>query len=165
MAKEKEKEKEKKEVVPYRRGWAPSVIEEMDRFFDRFMGRGFGPMWWPRLRWPEEMEITYPSVDIYEDANNVVVKAELPGAKKEDLKVDVTEDTISISGEKKKEEKVEKKDYYRFERSYGSFRRSFALPSGVDSARAKAKFKDGVLEVTIPKSEKAKKKEVEVTVE
>lgn len=161
----KEKEKEKKEVVPYRRGWAPSVFDEMERFFDHFLGRRFGPLWFPRLRWPEEMEMAYPSVDIYEEGNNVVVKAELPGAKKEDLKVDVTEDTISISGEKKKEEKVERKDFYRVERSYGSFRRSFALPSEVDSSKAVAKFKEGVLEVTIPKSEKAKKKEVKVTVE
>lgn len=163
------KEKEKKEVVPYRHRGMPAVFDEMERFFDHFVGRRFGPFWFPRLRLPEELEITYPSVDIYEDENSVTVKAELPGTRKEDLKVDVTEDAISISGEKKKEEKVQEKvqekDYYRLERSYGSFKRSFALPAEVDSSKAKAKFKDGVLEVTVPKSERAKKKEVKVTIE
>jgi HSP20 family protein len=167
MAKEaKEKEREKKEVAPYRPGRGiPSVFDEMDRLFGRFLGRRFGHMGWPRMWWPEELEVPWPSVDIYDEKESVVVKAEIPGVRKEELEVNVTEDAVTISGEKKKEEKKEEKDYYRLERSYGSFRRSFPLPADVDSSKAKAKFKDGVLEVTIPKTEKAKKKEIKVTVE
>ncbi|MFH1026033.1 MAG: Hsp20/alpha crystallin family protein, partial [Nitrospirota bacterium] len=105
------------------------------------------------------------SMDIFTEGDNVVVKAELPGMKKEDIDVSLTEDTITISGEKKKEEKIEKKDYYSFERSYGSFKRSFSLPSEVQTEKASAKFKNGVLEIRIPKTEEAKKKEKKVTVE
>jgi HSP20 family protein len=94
-----------------------------------------------------------------------VVKAELPGMKKEDIDVSLTEDTITISGEKKKEEKIEKKDYYSLERSYGSFKRSFSLPAEVQTEKASAKFKDGVLEIRIPKTEEAKKKEKKVLIE
>lgn len=160
----KEKEKARGEVAPYRPMRMPSVLDEMDRMMERFFGRT-GPMWWPRLRWPEEVAMAFPSVDVFEDDDNVVVKAELPGVNKDDLDVNVEENTITISGEKKKEEKKEEKDYYRIERSYGSFKRSFSLPAEVESAKAKARFKDGVLEVTIPKSEKAKKKQIKVTVE
>jgi HSP20 family protein len=93
------------------------------------------------------------------------MKSEMPGMSKEDVEVNLTDDTITISGTKKKEEKVEKKDYYHLERSFGSFKRSFALPSEVQSDKAKASFKDGVLEVTIPKSEEAKKKEKKLKIE
>lgn len=156
--------KEKKEITLYR-GRAPSPFDEMDRLFDRFFGRRFGYMWWPGIRWPEEMEVVYPSVDIFEDKDKVVVKAELPGIKKEELDVNITENTITISGEKKKEEKVKEKNFYRLERSRGAFRRSFTLPAGVQSTKAKAKFTDGVLEIRIPKTEEAKKKEVKVRIE
>ncbi len=76
---------------------------------------------------PEPEEVA-PSVDIFEEGSNVIVKAELPGMKKEEIRVDLTAATLTLSGEKKKEEKVERKDYHRFERSYGFFRRSFSLP-------------------------------------
>ena len=79
--------------------------------------------------------------------------------------LNLTEDTVTISGEKKQEEKVEKKDYYRLERSYGTFTRSFRLPKEVQTDKAKATFKDGVLEVKVPKTEEAKKKEKKVPVE
>ncbi|MBI5049382.1 MAG: Hsp20/alpha crystallin family protein, partial [Nitrospirae bacterium] len=77
----------------------------------------------------------------------------------------LTENAITISGEKKKEEKVEKKDYYHFERSYGSFSRTFTLPAEVQTDKAKASFKKGVLEVRIPKTEEAKKKVKKVAIE
>jgi len=94
-----------------------------------------------------------------------VVKAELPGMKKEDIDISLTEDTITLSGEKRKEEKVEKKDYYSLERSYGSFKRSFSLPAEIQTEKASAKFKDGVLEIRMPKTEAAKKKEKKVMIE
>ncbi len=106
-----------------------------------------------------------PSVDIFEEKNDVVVKAELPGIKKEDLDVTLTDDTISIAGEKKKEEKVEKKDYYRWECSYGAFARTFTLPAEVQTDKAKTQFKDGVLVIRIPKTKEAVKKEKKLKIE
>lgn len=116
------------------------------------------------MKFPVTEELM-PSVDIFEEKDDVVVKAELPGIKKEDLDITLTDDTISISGEKKKEEEVSKKNYHRWECSYGSFSRSFTLPAEVQSDKAKAQFKDGVLEIRIPKTEEAVKKEKKVKIE
>lgn len=159
--------KTSKAIVKVEPSKALSPFEELERRIEDFFRRPFsifGPTWWPRLRLPEFEEIT-PSVDIFEEAEDVVVKAELPGMKKEDIEVKLTDNTITISGEKKKEEKVEKKDYYRLERSYGSFCRTFSLPVEVQTDKAKAQFKDGILEVRIPKSEEAKRKEKKLLIE
>jgi len=139
---------------------------EMERRFEDFFRRPFSllPSWMPRLRMHEIEEVS-PSMDIFTEGDDVVVKAELPGMKKEDIDVSLTEDTITISGEKKKEEKIEKKDYYSLERSYGSFKRSFSLPAEVQTEKASANIKDGVLEIRIPKTEEAKKKEKKVMIE
>jgi HSP20 family protein len=93
----------------------------------------------------------------------MVIKAEIPGMKKEDVNVSITGNTVTISGEKKQEEKVEKKDYYRVERSYGSFCRNFRLPDDVNSDKVKASFKDGVLEVRMPKTKEGKQKKIEIS--
>lgn len=159
--------KTSKEIVKVEPAKALSPFEEFERRIEDFFRRPFSlfaPTWWPRLRFPEFEEIS-PSVDIFEEGDNVVVKAELPGMKKEDIEVKLTENTVTISGEKKKEEKIEKKDYYRLERSYGSFCRAFSLPAEVQTDKAKAQFKDGILEVRIPKSEEAKKKEKKLMIE
>ena len=147
----------------------PSIVlspfHDMERWFEDFFRRPFfGPSWLPRLRTPEFEEIS-PSIDLFTEGDDVVVKAELPGMKKEDIDVSVTDNTITVSGEKREEEKVEKKDYYRLERSYGSFSRSFSLPAEVQTEKVTAKFKDGILEIRIPKTEEAKKKEKKVAVE
>jgi HSP20 family protein len=161
----KEKSKESKAVTKAEPSIALSPFHEMERWFEDFFRRPFfGPSWWPRLRTPEFEEIS-PSIDLFTEGDDVVVKAELPGMKKEDIDVSVTDNTITVSGEKKKEEKVEKKDYYRLERSYGSFSRSFSLPAEVQTEKVTAKFKDGILEIRIPKTEEAKKKEKKVAVE
>ena len=115
----------------------------------------------PKFPGMEEMS---PSVDIFEDKNDVVVKAELPGIKKEDIDVTLTDDTISIAGEKKKEEEVEKKNYYWWESSYGSFSRTFTLPAEVQTDKVKTQFKDGILEIRIPKTDEAVKKEKKVKI-
>ncbi len=162
MAKEKSKELVK--VEPAR---PLSPFEEMERRLEGFFGRPFslfGPSWFPRLKMPEMEELS-PTVDIFEEGGDVVVKAELPGIKKEDIDVRLTDSTITISGEKKREEKVEKKGYHRIERSYGSFARAFTLPSEVQTDKAKAQFKDGILEIRAPKTEEAKQKEKKVLVE
>lgn len=123
----------------------------MDRIFEdfrrRFMAMNAGK--------GEEMEDLFMPVDIYDDNESVVVKAEVPGIRKEDINVQLTPDSITISGEKSSEQRVDQKDFYRVERSFGSFSRTCRLPvqTVVDSARAT--FRDGVLEVRILKSEAA----------
>lgn len=146
---------------------ALSPFEEIERRFEDFFRRPFSLMglpWWPGVGMPAAREVV-PPVDIYEEQGDVVVKAELPGMKKEEIAIDLTEDGVSISGEKKKEEKVERKGYCRVERSYGSFARSYVLPAPVQTDKAKARFRDGVLEIRIPKTEEAKKKRRAVTIE
>lgn len=159
--------KEPKEVVKAEPSWAVSPFEEMDRMFDNFFRRPFSPFglsWFPRMRLPEFEEVS-PTVDIFEDGDDVVVKTELPGMTKDDIEVSLSEDSITITGEKKKEEKIDKKDYYRIERSYGSFKRCFGLPAEVRNEKAKATFKNGVLEIRIPKTEEAKKKARKIKIE
>lgn len=159
--------KESKEIVKTEPARALSPFEEMERRFEDLFRRPFSllePSWWPRLRMPEMEEVS-PKVDIFEEGDDFVVKAEIPGMKKEDIEVNLTDDMVTISGEKKQEEKVEKKDYYRLERSYGSFSRSFRLPKEIQTDKAKATFKDGVLEVKAPKTEEAKKKEKNIPIE
>jgi HSP20 family protein len=165
MSAEKAKKTNKGAVEPYRpSGWL-SPFESMEDMFEDFFRRPFGLRKWPAMpRMMEGVEAS-PSVDIYEEGDNIILKSEMPGMTKEDIEVNLTDDTITLSGEKKKEEKVEKKDYYRLERSFGSFKRSFALPSEVQSDRAKASFKNGILEIKIPKSEEAKKKEKKIKIE
>ena len=170
---EKKKEKEKKELVKVEPIKALSPFQEMERRFQEMEKRfedffrrpsSLMPSWWPRLKMPEIEEVS-PSMDIFTEGDDVVVKAELPGMKKENIDLSLTKDTITISGEKRKEEKVERKDYYSLERSYGSFKRSFSLPAEVQTEKASAKFKDGVLEIRVPKTEEAKKKEKKVMIE
>jgi HSP20 family protein len=105
-----------------------------------------------------------PSVDIVEDKTEWVVKADLPEVKKEDVKVSVENGLLTITGERKFEKEEKDKKYHRIERSYGNFLRSFSLPDGTDGSKATADFKDGVLKVHVPKSEKALPKAVDVKV-
>jgi HSP20 family protein len=105
-----------------------------------------------------------PLVDITEDEKEYLIKAELPYVKKEDVKVSVQDDVLSISGERKSEKEETGKKYHRVERAYGSFYRSFTLPEDADGSKVAAEFKDGMLKVHLPKSEKAKPKSIEVKV-
>ena len=122
MATKESKTKESKEMAKYEPARALSPFEQIERQFEQFFGRPFsllGPSWWPARRIFGETELA-PSVDIYEENGDVVLKAEMPGIKKDDVEVNITDHTVTISAEKKKEEKVEDKDFYRHERSYGS---------------------------------------------
>ena len=167
MAKKEKKELAKvepvKAVSPFKE--MEKRFEEMEKRFEDFFRRPFSmlPSWMPKMKMPGLEEVS-PSIDIFTEGDDVVVKGELPGMTKEDIDVSLTEDTITISGEKKKEEKIEKKNYYSLERSYGSFKRIFSLPSEVQTEKASAKFKDGVLEIRIPKTEEAKKKEKKILI-
>jgi len=105
-----------------------------------------------------------PLVDITEDEKEYVVKAEIPEMKKEDIKINVNEDVLTVSGERKYEKEEKGKKYHRVERAYGSFMRSFTLPEDADGTKVNAEYKDGVLKVHLPKSEKAKPKAIEVKI-
>jgi HSP20 family protein len=105
-----------------------------------------------------------PLVDITEDDKEYLIKADLPEVKKEDVKLTVQDDVMSISGERKYEKEEKGKKYHRVERAYGSFMRSFTLPEDADGSKVSAEYKDGVLNVHLPKSEKAKPKSIEVKV-
>jgi HSP20 family protein len=164
--KAKEKEKESKPLAPWRPFTDLTRWErDMERMFDDFWGRRMRP-WWPE-RWslPAVLEISPPAVDLYEEKDDIVVKAELPGMDKENIEVNLTDHTLTIKGEKKKEEETKEESYYRSERSYGSFVRTLELPRDVHADKVKASFKNGVLEVRLPKTEEAKAKEIKVKVD
>jgi HSP20 family protein len=105
-----------------------------------------------------------PAVDIYETDSSVVVKAELPGVQKEAVGVEVKDGVLSLRGERKYEKEVKEENFHRIERSYGTFHRAFSLPTTVDQDKISAVMRDGVLEVTLPKKEAAKPKQISVTV-
>jgi len=106
-----------------------------------------------------------PAVDVYEDENGFVIKLDLPEINRDDVKVSLNEGTLSISGERRFENEQKRENYHRVERSYGQFYRSFSLPPNVDATAIDAKFKDGVLRLTLPKKEETKPKQIEVKVQ
>jgi HSP20 family protein len=165
MAKKTKQEKKGRaaEIVPVR-PILPSLAERIDDLF----GDRWGPLWpirWPEFRWPEELAgLKVPAVDVYEEGDQVVVKADLPGLAKADVEVQVAGDVVTISGKKEKEEKIDRKDYHRYERSSGSFSRSVRLPAEVQVDKLTAKLEGGVLQIRAPKTEaaKAKTRKIEV---
>jgi len=143
-----------------------SPYEEMDRFFI-IISR---VEWMHPFRrgWPSWGELTMPfegkmpREDVVDRDDEVIVKAEVPGVDKKDLDISVTDNTASIKGSISHEEKEEKGDYYHCEISRGSFSRVIPLPAEVDTEKASSNFKDGVLELTLPKVKKAKRRTVKV---
>jgi len=105
-----------------------------------------------------------PAVDIYEDADSFLIKVELPEVSKEDVKVSLDDNKLSLSGERKVEHEDKRDGYHRVERSYGQFYRSFTLPPNVNTEAINAQFKDGVLRLTLPKKEEAKPKQIDVKI-
>jgi HSP20 family protein len=146
--------------------WPMTAWErEIDRMFDDFRHLIPWPRLWGAERWPAAAELHVPAVDVYEQDDEVVVKAEIPGMSKEDIEVNLSDSVLTLKGEKKKEEEIKERGYYRCERSFGAFSRTIRLPSEVKTDQAKATFKDGVLEVRLPKTEEAKRKAITVKVE
>lgn len=139
--------------------WQPmsdlvSLRDAMDRLFeDSFV---------TSRSWIGGQGMTDPSLDAYETANDVVVKAALPGIKPEDVDITLTGGLLTISGETKEETEQNDKNYIRRERRYGSFSRSVSLPEGLNGDKADAKFENGVLTLSIPKSEQIKPKKIQV---
>jgi HSP20 family protein len=126
--------------------------DEMARLFDDFgIGRGgLTRPWSSRARRQGALEMWTPQIELSQQNNELVLRADLPGLKKEDVNIDVTDEAITISGERRQEQESETGGVYRSERSYGSFYRSIPLPRGTMSDQAKATFKDGVLEIRMP---------------
>jgi len=162
----------KKGLPALRAGMEPlqAFQAEMDKVFDRFT-EGFGlpvlnrffdtePMW-PAVA---PFAGTGPAVDVTEDEKGYAVTAELPGLDEKDVEVTVTGDALTIKGEKRAEKEEKAKDYYLSERSYGTFRRTFGLPEGIDRDTIGATFAKGVLTVTLPKTAEAQKEEKKVEV-
>lgn len=104
----------------------------------------------------------YPAVDMFDEEDKIVIKAELPGMDKKDVSVDIKDRVLTLSGERKYDNEVKEENYYRRERSYGKFKRAFNLPADTDSAKIKANFSDGVLKIEIPKPEEQKPKQITI---
>jgi len=127
----------------------------IDRVFDEmFTSR---PMAESEIGWT-------PRADVHENDNNFVVQLDLPGVEKDNVKVKFEDDTLVVSGERKYESNVDEKNFHRVERIYGSFTRSISVPKDVDSEKISASFRNGVLEITLPKTEEVKPKEIEIKV-
>lgn len=135
-----------------------SMHREMDRLFDSFLSGGqtdngsYGSFW-------------TPVVDVQEHEDAYVVEAELPGLAKDDVKISIEGNSLTIQGEKKQENTKKERDYHRSERVYGSFVRSFTLPASVKTDKIEANYKNGVLTITVPKVDEAKPKSIEVKVQ
>jgi HSP20 family protein len=129
-----------------------TFADELERMFDDF---GFGRGWLGRALFSRPhrqgaVETWSPQIELSQQYNELVVRADLPGLKKDDVNIDITDEAVTISGERKQEQESESAGVYRSERSYGSFYRTIPLPRGAISDQAKATFKDGVLEIRVP---------------
>jgi HSP20 family protein len=142
--------------------WTPyrdlmSVRDEMNRVFNEAFGRGTNDeSSWFSGTWA-------PPVDIYETDGALVLKAELPGFSKDDISIELKENTLVIKGERKHEDEVKEGNYHRMERTYGAFQRSFVLPTTVDREKVNASYKDGILELRLPKMLEAQPKRIAVS--
>jgi len=136
-----------------------NVQDEMNRLFDRFFGKELfdGDEQLSQMNW-------FPVVDIKENKDEFTVSAALPAMKKEDVHITFTDGQLVIEGERKKELEEKEANYHRVESSYGKFCRTFQLPSGIQTNKIAADFKDGILKIKLPKSEEVKPKEIEVKV-
>lgn len=125
-----------------------TLHDRIQRYFDDFSNYGFNVS-----------DNFSPRIDISEEKNNIIVEAEIPGVKKDNIKITLQDNILTIEGEKKKETEEKEKNYYRSERIYGSFKRSFTLPVEVDSEKVDAKFENGTLRITLKKMEEKTKTE------
>lgn len=143
--------------------WRPtrdmfSLQNEINRMFNDFLGWSTGERAADGQTWS-------PSVNVYDNKDSVVAEVEVPGIDRKDLHISVENNVLTIRGERRWEEKKEERSYHQVERLYGTFQRSFTLPTNVNPERVKATCKDGILTITMPKVEAAKRKEIPVSVE
>ena len=132
--------------------------------FQRGMNRLFNVPSHRPLRAGNGGTLWAPEVDIVDEKDQIRVKADVPGMKKDEIEINVENDVLTIKGEKKEEKEIRERDFIRSERYYGVFHRSFTLPSSVDASKVNASYKDGVLEITLPKREGAKPKQIKVEI-
>jgi HSP20 family protein len=137
-------------------GRLSSLRDELDRLFES--------PWTELARTSQLLSGWTPALDVHEDKDNFVVQAELPGMKREEIDVSLHDGALSISGERKTEKKYEEAEVYRTERFFGKFQRTVTLPTPVAADKVKAQYKDGVLTITLPKTEEAKPKQIDVNV-
>ncbi len=140
--------------------WRPlqELKKEMDRIWQEFFGKSYLPEKWITFEWS-------PAIDVSETDNEVLVKVDLPGVNPDDIEISLSENILTIKGEKKKEEEEKKENFYRMERYYGSFMRSIQLPCEIEEDKISATYKDGVLKIVLPKKPEEKKKVIKVKVE
>ncbi len=162
MAEEKRQEviRAQGEQAPAR-AWNP--FDEMERLMESFFPRGWlRPARWGLPEWSALAGGRIPPVDIIDRDAEVVVRAELPGVRKEDVEVSVADNTVTIRGRVQREEKHEEGEYFRAETARGEFTRTVMLPAEVDAEGAKATFRDGILELTLPKVARARRRTIPV---
>ncbi|MDQ7837587.1 MAG: Hsp20/alpha crystallin family protein [Thermodesulfobacteriota bacterium] len=143
--------------------WEPfrdllSLQDRMNRLFEESLGRTGKREELIQGSWA-------PPVDIYETAEAIVIQADLPGLNQEDIRVEMKDNTLVLSGERRFQKDVKQENYHRIERSYGVFNRSFALPASLEADKIKARFSNGILEIIVPKQEEAKPKQIKVNIE
>jgi HSP20 family protein len=147
-------------LTPWKSLWEtkfPSLREEMDKVFEDFFGRaGF-----PSLREGGWM----PAADVSETKKDVVITMDIPAIDPKEVSITITEDKLTVKGERKREEELKEEDFYRTERVYGLFQRTVQLPTEVVGEKAKATYKDGVLKIIVPKSQKSVPKEIKIEVQ
>jgi HSP20 family protein len=145
-------------IVRFEPFLGPSAAQNQ---FERFLREAFSPV-------TNEGEVSTrtwaPPVDIFENGDNLVLKAELPGVNPDDVEIRVEDNTLYLKGERKFEKEVKEQSYHRVERSYGTFTRTFSLPNSIDADKVSANYKDGVLTLTMPKKEEAKPKTIKINV-
>jgi HSP20 family protein len=160
--------KETKPVVRQRTETEPWRLSNVERMFEDwlegFWARPFPRLWHPGFARLRSISLEAPALDVYEQKDDLIVKAEIPGLTKDEIDITLEGNTLTIKGEKKEEEEVKDDDYYRSERTYGAFSRSIELPVTVQTDKVNASFKNGVLEIRMPKTEEAKKNVVKVKV-
>lgn len=134
-----------------------SIQDRMNKLFEQTLSRsqveeGFAPSTWT------------PAVDIYETPEAIVLQADLPGLRREDIDIQIRDDTLTLRGERRFAKDVHEESYLRIERAYGAFHRSFTLPATIQQEKIRAVFRDGILELTLPKAEEAKAKKIAIEV-
>jgi HSP20 family protein len=134
-----------------------SIQDRMNKLFEQTLSRSRGEEGISASTWA-------PAVDIYETPESVVMKAELPGLGREDIEIQIRDHTLTLKGERRFAKDVQQENYLRIERAYGAFQRSFTLPATIQQDKIRAVFRDGVLELTLPKAEEAKPKSIAIEV-
>jgi len=147
--------------------WRPwDEFRELERRMEEMIRHPLLSLRYPLAWWraPTEEAAWIPALEMYEKEDKFVVRVEVPGMKKEDIEISVLGDTLTIRGERKAETEVKDEDYYRCELCYGRFSRSITLPSAVQTAKVEATYRDGILEIVLPKAPEAKPKKIQVKV-